>query len=103
MPRQNDLHAHFSRAPHDRVEILHFEPQQHAVPVRLVVTIADPAVMMFHCKAVQLKDKLAVRDQPLILRASMIASQAEQALIPPAARFHIGYCNQRLRTHRDSV
>ena len=29
----------------------------------------------------------------------MIASAAEQALVPSAAGFHVGYCDQRLRAH----
>jgi len=75
MPGQNHLHVHFSRALHDRVEVLYLEPQQHAVPIRLVVAIADPAVMVFHFKAVQLEDELAVRNQPLVLRAAVITAQ----------------------------
>ena len=103
MPGQNDFHAHFSGALYDRVEVLYLEPQQYAVPVWLVVTIADPAVMMLHFKAVQLKNELAIRTQPLVLRTPVIALQAQQTLIPPAADFHISYCNQRLRTHRHPV
>lgn len=33
----------------------------------------------------------------------MIAPAAEQTLIPSAACFHIGYGNQRLRTHSSRV
>jgi len=75
MPGQNHLYAHFSTALHDRVEVLYLEPQQHAVPIRLVVPIADPAVVVFHFKAVQLQDELAVRHQPLVLRATVITAQ----------------------------
>jgi hypothetical protein len=31
----------------------------------------------------------------------VVASTAQQALIPPAAGFDIGYCNERLGAHRD--
>jgi len=60
MPGHNNLHAHFSRAPHDPVEVVYLEPQQHTVPVWLVLTVADPAMIVFHLKAVQLKDKVAI-------------------------------------------
>jgi hypothetical protein len=33
----------------------------------------------------------------------MIATAAEQMLVPSAARFHIGHGNQRLRTHSASL
>ena len=103
MPGQNDFHGHLCRALHDRVEVLYLEPQQHAVPIRLVVPIADPAVMVFHFKAVQLQDELAVRHQALVLRAAVITVQTYQTLIPLAACFHISDCDERLRAHRKLV
>jgi hypothetical protein len=90
VPGQDDLHAHFSRAPDHCVKVVDLEPQQDTVSVRLVVTIADPAVMVFHFEAVQLKDKLAIGDQLLVLGASVIAAAAQQTLIPPATRFDAG-------------
>jgi len=77
MPGHDDLHAHFSGALHDRVKVVYLEPQQYAVSVWLVITIADRAVMVFYFKAVQLKDKLAIRDQLLIFGAPMIAPAAQ--------------------------
>ena len=101
MSRHDDLHAHFSGALHNHVKAVHLEPEQHAVSVRPVTRIADRTVMVFYFEAVQLKDKLAIRDQSLIFRAPMIAPAAQQTLIPSATRFHIGYGDERLRTHRN--
>lgn len=60
MPWHDNLNAHFGSAVYDRFEIVHLEPQQHAVPIRSIVAIAYVAVMVFYLEAVQLKDKLAV-------------------------------------------
>jgi hypothetical protein len=60
MTGHDNVYAHFSGPLHDRLEIVDFEPQQHAVPVWLVIAIADRAVMVFYCEAVQLKHKLAI-------------------------------------------
>jgi hypothetical protein len=56
-------------------------------------------MMVFYFKAVQLKDKLAIRDQLLKRGAPMTAPAAQQTLIPSAACFHIGNADERLRTH----
>ena len=60
MPRQDNLDTHFDGALDDRFEIVDLKPKQHAVSVGPVVRIADPAVMMLHLEAVQLKHKLPV-------------------------------------------
>ena len=73
MSRHDDLDAHFCGALHNRVKVVHLEPEQHAVSVWPVTRIADRTVMVFYFEAVQLKDKLAIRDQSLIFRAPMIA------------------------------
>lgn len=99
MPGHDELHAHFGGALHDRVKVVYLEPQQYTVSVWLVITIADRTMMVFYFEAVQLKDELAIRDQPLIFGAAMIARAAQQTLIPSAACFHIGYGDERLRTH----
>jgi hypothetical protein len=52
MPRQNYLDAHLGRALHDRIKIVDFKPQQNAVPIWSIVSIADRTVMMFYIKAV---------------------------------------------------
>ena len=99
MPRHDNLDTHFSGALHDRFKIVDLEPQQHPISIWPIVATANRAVMMFHFEAVQLKDKLAIRDQPLICGAPVIAPAAQQTLIPSATSFYIGYCQERLRTH----
>ena len=99
MPRHGDLHAHFSGTLHHRVKVVHLEPQQDAVSVWLVGAIADRTVVVVHLEAVQLENNLAVPDQLLIFAAAMVASAAQQSLIPAAACFHIANSDERLRTH----
>ena len=77
MPGRDNLHSHFSRALHDRVEVVYLEPQQYPVSVWLVITIADRAVIVFYFEAVQLKNKLAIRDQSVIFGTPMIAPAAQ--------------------------
>lgn len=60
MTRHDNLDRHLSRALHHRVELIHFEPQQHAISVWLIITVADGAVMVFHFEAVQLQYELPV-------------------------------------------
>jgi hypothetical protein len=60
VPGNHNLDTHFDGALHDRFEIIDLKPKQHAVSVGLVVRVADPAVIMFHLEAVQLKHKLPV-------------------------------------------
>jgi len=91
MPRHDNLDTHFSGALHDCVKIVDLEPKQHPISVWLVIAIADRTVMVFHFEAVQLKDKLPIRDQLFIRGAPMIAEAAQQTFIPSAACFHIGY------------
>ena len=69
MPRHDDFHAHFSGTLHDRVKVVYLKPQQYTVSVWLVITIADRTVIVFYFEAVQLKDKLAIRNQPLVFGA----------------------------------
>jgi hypothetical protein len=67
---QHELDTHFGSALHDRVEVIHFEPEQHTIPVGFAGAIADGAVMMFNVKAVQLQDERAIFHQLLIVRAA---------------------------------
>lgn len=101
MARHDDVDAHCDAALDDRIKVVDFEPQKHAVAVGLVIPIADWAVIMLDFEAVQLQDKATARGrhQPLILGAAVIAPATEQALIPAAAGFDIGYRKQRLGTH----
>jgi hypothetical protein len=67
-----DHHSHFSGALHDLLNVVYLEPQQYTDSVWLVVTIAGRTAMVFCFEAVQLKDKLPIRDQLLIFGALMI-------------------------------
>jgi hypothetical protein len=60
MPGQNNLHAHFSGALHHRIKVVHFEPEQDAVSVGLVIAVANRPMVVFNLEAVQLKDELAI-------------------------------------------
>jgi hypothetical protein len=60
MSRNHDLHAQFHRPLKRRVEILHFEPKQHTIPVRPVRWITNGSVMMFYSKPMQLQHKLSI-------------------------------------------
>jgi uncharacterized protein YjbJ (UPF0337 family) len=95
----HDLDLHFDSALHHRVEVIHFEPEQHTIAVGSVGTIANAAVVVFDFKAVQLQNEPSILYQLLILPAPVSPSAAEQALIPPAAGFDIRDTNERLRAH----
>jgi len=56
----DNFDAHLGGALHNRIVIVNLEPQQHTVSIRLVMAIADRAVMVFYFEAVQLKHKLAI-------------------------------------------
>ena len=98
---QHNLDAHLAGPLHDRIKVLYLEPQQYTISVWLVITIADTTVMVLYFEAVQLKRNLSAPEQLLIGRPPMTALASQQTLIPPAACFHIGYRDQRLRTHRN--
>jgi hypothetical protein len=85
MAGQHDLDAHFGSALHDRVEVVHLEPEQHTIAVGSVGAIADGAVMMFDVKAVQLQDEPAISHELFIVPAAVSSAAPQQALVPPAA------------------
>lgn len=60
MTWDHNLNAHFASALHNGFEIVDFKPQQHTVPIRPILAIANMAVVVFYLEAVQLKNKLAV-------------------------------------------
>ncbi len=99
MARQHDLDAHFGSALYYRVEVIHLEPDQHAIAIGSVGAIADGAVMVFDFKAVQLQDEPAILHQLLILSAAVSSAAAQQALIPPAAGFDIRDTDEWLGPH----
>ena len=103
MAGQHELDAHFGSALHDRVEVIHLEPEQHTITVGPSGAIADGAMMMFDFKAVQLQDEPAILHQLLIFAAAVTATAVQQALIPPAAGFDIRDTDQRLGAHASTL
>jgi hypothetical protein len=103
MPGNYNLDAHFNGALHDCFKIIDLEPEQYPVSVRLVITIANRAVIMFNLEAVQLQNKLPIRDELFVGGAAVIAPAAQQTLVPSTACFHIAYGDQGLRSHAVSV
>lgn len=99
MAWDDDFRAHFRRALHDQVEIVHLKPQQHSVSIWLVISVADRAMVMLRVETMQLKDDLALENQLLICAAAVIALAAEQPLVPSAACFYVGYGDERLWAH----
>src|SRR5215469_2917884 len=97
---QHDLNVHLSGVRHDRVEVVHFEPQQNTISVGLVRRIGDGPMMMLHGEAVKLSDDLTVPEQLLVSRAAVSTLAAKKALIPAAACFHVGDSQKRLGSHR---
>ncbi len=61
MARQNNLRPEFLSTNDGGIEVLHFEPQQHAIPMSQV-GIPDGAVMMIDVPTMQLHEQLAVRN-----------------------------------------
>jgi hypothetical protein len=98
MAREDDLRLQLRGPGDSRVEVANFKPQEHTVS-RREVGIADGTVMMLHIPAVQLKNQLPVRNEPLILRAAMATLTAKETLIPATARLNIAHANKRLWTH----
>ena len=99
MTRHDDLNFHLCSTPHNRIEIVHFEPQQHTIAIRPVGRIGNASMMVLDLKAVQLQDERAILHQLLILFAAMAAAATQQALIPAAAGFDIHDANEWLRSH----
>jgi hypothetical protein len=102
MTRQDDLRLHFGGPGDSGIKVVKFKPQEHAIAIGPVIGIPNRAVVVFDLKAVQLEDQHSPRNQPLIIRPPVRALTAEEALIPPAARFNVGHCDEWLRTHKTS-
>lgn len=60
MPRLDDFGPEFGSARDDSVELIHFEPEQNAVSVGLVIGIANRTVMMLDLEVVQLEYKTTI-------------------------------------------
>lgn len=103
MARKNDRGFQFGKTRHRGIEVVDFKPEQNAVSIGLVVAIADGAVVMFDLEMMQLEDQLAIADQPLIVRAAVVALAAQEVLIPAAAGLDISDGDHRLRAHETST
>jgi hypothetical protein len=101
MAREDDLRTQLRGAVNSRLEVVDFKPQEHAIS-RREAGIADGSVMVLHIPAVQLKNQLAVRNEPLILRAAMATLTVKETLIPATARLNIAHGNKGLWTHTNS-
>lgn len=77
MFRHHDFYAHFIRALHHGVKVIHLEPQQHAISVRLVIAVTDWPVMVLHSEFVQLENELSIGHQLFVFGASVIAPTAQ--------------------------
>jgi hypothetical protein len=99
------------RRPHDRcvellrtsyglVEISHFaEPQQDAV-TNLELWVDEDSMVVFDVSMVELKDQSVVGEQPFVIRATMITTEAEELLVPAAGCFDVAYGDHRLGLSR---
>ena len=89
MARPDDRSLQIGDAGNRLVEVVDFEPEEHAVTTSQA-RISDSAVVMFYFPRVQLKNQPSMRHESLILRTAMITLAAKHALIPAAARLDIG-------------
>jgi hypothetical protein len=99
MTGHDNLGIHLRRTGDGFVKVVDLKPQQNTIAIRLVVRIADRSVVVIDLNAVQLQDQPVIRHQSLIFRAAVRALAPEQTLVPAAARFDIGHCNEGLGTH----
>ena len=60
MTRLDDLSTEFGSARDDSVEVIHFEPEQNAVSVGLVIGIANRTVVILDLEVVQLEYKTTI-------------------------------------------
>jgi hypothetical protein len=98
--RQNDLCIQLLRPGDGRVEVLYFEPQEHAVSVRPGGRVADAPMVVLNRPVMELKDQGSVSvDEALIVAAAVVAASAKESLVPAAGRFDVGSCDQGLRAH----
>jgi len=80
------------------VEVLHFEPEQDSMSNRRSVRVDEIRVILL-VPRMELQDQATVDQQPIIAIAMFMFRQsfdAEQLLIPTAARAHIAHGDQSL-------
>lgn len=102
MSRNHNLGAEAHCPLFSGVEVIDLEPQQHPIAIRPVITIGDRSMVMILFEAMQLHDDPLAINKPLVLRPAVTARASKECLIPATTRFHIGYDDEGLRTHRFS-
>jgi len=60
MPRLDDFSFEFGSVLEDSVEVIHFEPEQNAVSIGLVIRVANRTVIMLDFEVVQLEYKTTI-------------------------------------------
>jgi hypothetical protein len=98
---QDNLRAEFLGTNHGGIEVLHFEPQQHTIPMNQFRIPYWP-VMMLNLPAVQLHEQLAIRHQLLVMASAVAAFASQKTLVPATARFDISHTDEGLWTHTRS-
>jgi hypothetical protein len=102
MAGQNDLRLQVHSSGYGRVEVVDFKPKEHTISVR-EVSVANGTVMMLHVPMVQLKNQPAVRNEPLILGAAVVALATKETLIPATAGLNVSDTNKRLWAHMNGL
>jgi hypothetical protein len=84
-------------ARYDFIEIGHFaEPQQDSIP-NLEIWADEDSMVVFNIAMMELKDERLTREQPFVVWAAMITTQAKELLIPAARCLDIAYGDHGLR------
>ena len=78
-------------------------PNHSSTPLPPPARVADRPVVVLDLGVVQLQHQLPAREQPLVVRAAVVAAQPEQALVPAAGRLDVAHGDQRLRLRRPHV
>jgi hypothetical protein len=87
-----------------RVEVVHLEPEQNAVPVRGRIGF-DQIVVLLLVPGVELKDQPSLAEQAIIDLGVLVAAETvdvEELAVPATAGPDVSYGDQRLRAHRHS-
>ena len=89
--RSHDGCLELVSAYHDLVKSGNFaKPQQDSI-ANLEIRAHEKAMVVLNLSLMELKDECFVGEQPFVLRTSMIATEAQELLVPEARRFHIAY------------
>jgi len=97
--RHDHLDSHLIGALDDGVEVVDLEPEEKAVAVGFVVAVGDETVMVRRLEAVELQDELVVEAETIVVRAAMVAAEAEELLVPAAAGLDVSNSDEGLRTY----